>query len=235
MPATMTQTTEPHIAEDATTPHVAHLGLPAALAAFQAEIPSVAKQREVTVEGDNGPEVFMYADLATITERTLPILGKHGLSFSALPTTRDGDGFILEYTLRHEGGGMIAGTFPLPDPTLFDGQDMSGAITRARRLALCAVTGVAPGGDTVDVPRSKPDAPVAEPTPTRDWLAEAALTVDKAAADALWAEARKGVTAGSVPKSMLDEIAAVWRKRQGEQAQPAETPAQSDDAEEAAA
>lgn len=215
MTATKTQT-------ESLPEHVAHESLTAALAAFQAEIPAVRKERKVTVDGDHGPESFMVADLSTITERAMPVLGKHGLSFSTKPTTVEGGGFVLQYALIHETGDCITGTFPLPDPFLFDAQDVGAAITRARRIALCAVTGVAPGGDPYDGRAAKTStvtkADSSEVEPSRDWLADAALAIDKASADALWAEARKGVTEGYEPKWILDEIAAVWRKRKAEHA-----------------
>lgn len=213
-----THAVELRLAEQAlTTPHVSHTSLNEALAAFQAEIPSVTKSREVTVDTENGPEVILWADLATITERTLPILGKHGLSFSALPTSVDGEGFVLQYALTHESGDSATGTFPLPDPFVFEPQDVSAAITRARRLALCAVTGVAPGGDPIDAPRTTP-APEQAWESGRDWVAEVTLMTKNTDADAaaaaymaLWKEARAAVKAKAAPKQILDAMAAAWR------------------------
>ncbi|WP_295035742.1 ERF family protein [uncultured Microbacterium sp.] len=194
--------------------HVEHVDIYEALAAFQAEIPAVRKESEITIDGDHGPESVMYADLATITERAMPVLGRHGLSFSATPTVIEGGGFLLQYALTHEASGQIAGTFPLPDPFLFDPQDLSAAITRARRLAFCAVTGVAPGGDAIDTPRP---APTAQPwEPARAWVAEVATVADADAYIALWNEAREAVKAKDAPRRTLDDMAAAWRKREGE-------------------
>jgi hypothetical protein len=70
----------------------------------------------------------------------LPLLGKHGLSFSTKPTMVDGR-FVLEYVLRHVSGQEDGGQWPLSVGTP---QQMGSAITYARRYALSAITGVAP-------------------------------------------------------------------------------------------
>jgi len=118
-------------------------GLAAALAAFQAETPSVAKGKT----GDAGSYKYQYADLSDVTEKVLPLLGKHGLSFSAKPTVNDKGTFVLAYTLRHVSGESDSGEYPLPAG---NAQQIGSAITYARRYTLCAVTGVAPGGDDDD-------------------------------------------------------------------------------------
>lgn len=118
-------------------------GLAEALAAFQAEIPSVVKGKT----GDAGSYKYQYADLSDVTEKVLPLLGKHGLSFSAKPTHNERGAFVLAYTLRHVGGESDSGEYPLPNG---NAQQIGSAITYARRYVLCAVTGVAPGGDDDD-------------------------------------------------------------------------------------
>lgn len=117
-----------------------HPTLAAALAAFQLEVPTIAKGNTAAVFGG-----YKYADLTDVTQVVLPLLGKHGLAFSAAPTY-DSDGrFVLAYALMHEDGGEVRGTYPLPANG--KPQDIGSAITYARRYALTAVTGVAPGGD----------------------------------------------------------------------------------------
>src|SRR5690606_31859835 len=75
----------------------------------------------------------------------LPLLGKHGLSFSARPTLDEAGRFVLAYSLRHESGDSEDGAYPLP--TTGTPQQVGSAITYARRYALCAVTGVAADED----------------------------------------------------------------------------------------
>lgn len=148
-----------------------HESLAAALAAFQAEIPTIRKGNTATVKSDKGNYSYDYADLADVTEVVLPLLGAHGLAWITVPTFDDVRGFGLHYELRHETGESISGVYPLPAPSAA-AQSIGAAITYARRYTLCAVTGVAPGGDDQDGPPS----PV---RPSTDWLAKirAASTV----------------------------------------------------------
>lgn len=117
-----------------------------ALTAFQLELPYLGKDNTAKVEGKEGKAgfVYKYADLADVSRLVLPLLAKHGLSFSAKPTIDEAGRFVLAYTLRHVGGEEDSGSYPLPTATP---QQVGSAITYARRYALCAVTGVAPDAD----------------------------------------------------------------------------------------
>lgn len=118
-------------------------GLAAALARVQAKLPRVDKGNTA----DAGQYSYRYADLADITEALMPVLAGEGLSFTALPTL-DSDGrFILEYALLHQDGESREGRYPLANG---NPQAMGSSITYARRYALCAVTGLAPGADDDD-------------------------------------------------------------------------------------
>jgi hypothetical protein len=117
--------------------------LAAALAKVQAELPHIAKGEKANV----GQYSYEYADLTAVSQAILPLLGKHGLAFTAWPTLDDGK-FVLSYTLLHSSGEERTGTYPLPDKGT--PQQLGGHITYARRYALCAVTGVAPGGEDND-------------------------------------------------------------------------------------
>lgn len=129
-----------------------------ALAAFQAECPRVGKGSTANA----GTYSYQYADLAEINAVILPLLGKHGLSFSAKPTLVDGR-FVLAYTLRHSSGESDEGMYPLPDPTKASPQQIGSNISYARRYAFCAVTGVAPGGDDDDGAAAQPASREVEP------------------------------------------------------------------------
>ncbi|WP_028924223.1 ERF family protein [Pseudonocardia acaciae] len=135
-----------------TTPAPDSLGadsLGAALAAFQAELPWVGKDNTAQVRSEKGSYSYRYADLSEISPVVLPLLAKHGLSWSARPMLDDSDRFVLRYQLRHASGEKEQGDYPLPDPRSSP-QVLGSAITYARRYSLCAVTGVAPGGDDDD-------------------------------------------------------------------------------------
>lgn len=147
-----------------------HNSLTEALVAFQAELPNVAKANEASVASKEGRSYkYRYADLTDVSSIVLPLLAKHGMAFTAGPTVLDDGRFVLAYSLRHEGtDDVVAGFYPLPTPNS-PPQAIGSAITYARRYALTAVTGVAPGGDDDD----------AAGAPTTDWgkLADEAKTV----------------------------------------------------------
>jgi len=151
--------TEP---KDATTEN----GLYAALAKVQADLPSVAKNKTGEVKKD-GKKVYDYdyADLTDVSEAIMPLLGKNGLAFTARPTLNGGGQFVLAYSLLHSGGEREDGEYPLPSNGT--PQEIGKSITYGRRYCLCAVTGVAPGGDDTDaagVPAHKMDRSRAD-----DW------------------------------------------------------------------
>lgn len=122
-----------------------------ALVALQAHLPRVAKDQEarVTSQRTGKTHSYKYADLADVSEAILPLLAQHGLSFTAAPTIiEDSARFVLDYSLRHVSGEQTGGLYPLPASG--SPQEIGSAITYARRYALCAVTGLAPGGDDDD-------------------------------------------------------------------------------------
>ena len=119
--------------------------LNAALAAFQAELPRVPKDARAHIPGR---DAYEYADIENMSSIVLPLLGKHGLSFSAMPLTRDDGKKVLRYALLHASGVERGGDFELPANV--NAQGMGSAITYARRYTLGPITGVAPGGDDDD-------------------------------------------------------------------------------------
>jgi hypothetical protein len=135
----------------------------AALAAFQSDVPAIRKENTATVRSDKGNYSYSYADLTDISEAALPLLAKQGLSFTAMPTITE-HGFVLRYSLLHEAGHREGGDFPLPDASKFGAQQIGSWLTYARRYALCAITGIAPGGDDDDGEKAK-DARAQEPLP----------------------------------------------------------------------
>lgn len=124
--------------------------LASALAELQKRLPEVRKGETAEVLTKSGGKyTYSYADLADCSKVILPKLGEVGLSFSSKPTIVDGQ-FVLVYTLRHVGGDTDEGVYPLPDPTRHSPQEIGSAITYGRRYSLCAITGLAPGGDDDD-------------------------------------------------------------------------------------
>lgn len=123
--------------------------LAAALAAVQAKMPHVGKDNRAQIKSDKGNYAYFYADLTEISEALLPLLAAQKLAWTTLPTLNDAGVFVLRYALRHSSGESIGGDYPLPAASSTP-QVLGSAITYARRYALCAVTGLAPGGEDDD-------------------------------------------------------------------------------------
>jgi len=146
----MTETAQLRAA--AAPPEPQHPTLAAALAAVQAELPDVGKTSTGKIEGESKTSgrafsyQYKYADLAAVSKAVMPLLGRHGLAFTARPTLLN-DQFFLAYSLMHTSGEREDGVYPLPDPQRTDPKKVGSAITYARRYCLCAATGVAPDED----------------------------------------------------------------------------------------
>lgn len=106
----------------------------AALAAFQAEVPTVAKSHTATVKSDKGSYSYTYAGLANVTEVALPILAKHGLAFVTVP-----GGGVLTGMLLHTSGQSLTGSLPITGGTP---QAIGSSLTYMRRYLLGCMTGL---------------------------------------------------------------------------------------------
>lgn len=119
--------------------------LATALAAFQGEMPKVAKNKSANIPGKNGGTGFKYsyADLADVTEAAMPLLSKHGLSFTCVPDENE-RGFILRGILMHSSGETLEGNLPLRGN---GNQELGSALTYMRRYLLGAMTGIVTDDD----------------------------------------------------------------------------------------
>lgn len=200
--------------------------LASALAAFQLELPTLGKGNVANVRSDKGNYSYRYADLAEVSTLVLPLMAKHGLSFSAKPTIDDGR-FVLAYVLRHTSGETDAGLYPLPSNAT--PQQVGSAITYARRYILTAISGVAPDED--DGGQAAADTRVAHqayerPAPAA-WDPETQVLIDaymdeirKAKTDEDIAVVGKSVAAargsGDIPKAAYDRLAQAAATRKAE-------------------
>lgn len=160
-----------------------------ALAALQAAMPRVAKDHKATVTSQRTGKThsYDYADLTDVTEALYPVMAPLGLSFTCRPsmvvTGPDHyERFVLLYTLQHASGDTLSGEYPLP--AAGSPQEIGSAITYARRYALCAVTGLAPGGDDDDAQAAQQAAPERKPRNTAtdaQLAAEGRMTRQQAA------------------------------------------------------
>ncbi len=123
--------------------------LASALAAFQADIPTPAKDSSATIPSAKGAGYkYDYASLDKITPLILGKLAEVGIAYTAAPDLTE-IGFGLRAKLVHESGDEFGGFYPLGNPNN-PAQAIGAAITYARRYALLALTGVAPGGEDDD-------------------------------------------------------------------------------------
>ena len=118
--------------------------LAAALAAFQAEAPSVRKGKTAKVPTKSGGSYsYSYADLADVADAAYPVLSKHGLSFTCGPRLVEGK-LMLRGTLLHTSGERRHGYLPLNGTTP---QEIGSALTYARRYLLGCLTGIVTDDD----------------------------------------------------------------------------------------
>ena len=70
----------------------------------------VPKKQTAKIETQGGRNYsYTYADLATIAPVVMPLLAKHGLAFTTLPTGRNGAPPMLVGMLIHKSGQFVRG------------------------------------------------------------------------------------------------------------------------------
>lgn len=172
MPATSTPKPKPELTAVEPAPAAApvevttYQGLADALAAFQRSLPSIRKGQVADVRGREGRASYSYsyADLTDVSEAVLPALGAVGLVWiTSLDTVENN--MVLRWELTHGATGETrTGTLPIGRAGA-DWQSLGSAITYARRYALTAATGVAPGGDDDDAKSSSTAGARPAPSP----------------------------------------------------------------------
>lgn len=198
------------------------VGLTAALAAFQADLPTIGKDNVAKVETKTGRNyVYRYADLADIAAVVLPALGRHGLAFCASTVLTAPGRVALVCELRHVSGESIRCDWPLPDTT--DAQTLGSAITYGRRYSLMAMTGVHPAAeDEFSRPggaAQQPSVPPAPLTAVLELARACGVDGDNLAADV--AARHDGRTLADLTVAELREEYRHWHARWAEQDQAA--------------
>lgn len=111
-----------------------------ALAKAQSEMSNAAKDK-------NNPFFkSKYADLTSVWDACRDPLTKNGLAVTQIIAIYEQGGVILKSVLLHSSGEWVESMMPVV-PVKNDPQSMGSAITYARRFALSALVGVAPGDD----------------------------------------------------------------------------------------
>lgn len=120
-----------------------HPTLAAALAAVQSALPVVHKGKAASIKSDKGSYGYSYADLSDVTAVIMPLLAKHGLSFTCTPRLVE-RGYELAGLLLHTSGERVEGALPLTGGTP---QQLGSSITYMRRYLLGCMTGVVTDDD----------------------------------------------------------------------------------------
>ena len=129
-----------------TAPTLGLAKLSAALSKVQAELPKLERDRTVEVTQKSGATYsYSYVTLANLSDAILPLLGKHGLSFVAMPGAGADGKMCVRYHLLHDSGEALSGEFPISGEGGI--QMIGGRITYARRYCLAAIVGVAADED----------------------------------------------------------------------------------------
>jgi hypothetical protein len=114
-----------------------------ALAAFQQEVPTIHK-------GTQGFG-YSYADLPAIFDKINPLLKKHGLGFTQLLQSKDGENYLATVLFHVESGESIESTTLIPQVQLKgmnDYQSFGSGVTYFRRYALSSALGLVTDKDT---------------------------------------------------------------------------------------
>jgi hypothetical protein len=111
-----------------------------ALAAFQSEMPKVGKAQKATVPlKAGGSYSYKYAGLPDVVDAVVPLLTKHGLSFTCCPRRAADGTYELAGILLHTSGESLTGSLPIFGR---QAQEIGSAITYGRRYLLGCMTGV---------------------------------------------------------------------------------------------
>jgi len=120
-----------------------------ALAAFQADCPTIQKTKSVIVKGEVR---YKYAPLESIVDQVKENLRKHGFSYTlkARQTPKD---FTAICEAHHQDGHTETTEFSIPiatDNFMNDSQKVGSANTYAKRYAFCNAFGIMTGDEDFD-------------------------------------------------------------------------------------
>lgn len=130
--------------------------------AFQMECPEIRKAKTAEIATKSGARFsYTYAPLEVITRTILPVLAKHGLTYSwgNAEYTAQGKILIVPCVLRHVAGHEEVSSFPVPvdqGGRMSDAQAMGGALTYGRRQSLIAVLGLTTADEDTDAAKREP-------------------------------------------------------------------------------
>lgn len=137
-----------------------------AMAAFQAECPSIKKAStaKITSKRSGTSFAYTYAELDEIARVINPIMAKHGLSYG-WDSDVNGATLVCVCTVRHKAGHSIQSKFTLPvasEGGMSAQQEVGAALTFAQRRSLSSALGLTTTDEDTDA------APQKDPTPIND-------------------------------------------------------------------
>ncbi len=166
-----------------------------ALALAQGEFPAIEKTKVGKVEGQSkgsGRDYkfeYKYADISDVLSAVRPVLAKHDIALLQLTEVDDANVMHVRTRLVHKSGQWIESTYPVCSIGM-DHQKMGGALTYARRYALCSIVGVAAeddldgqGAGTVESKGKRKSAPSAT---LEERQAALNAAKDQVALEAVW-------------------------------------------------
>lgn len=168
-----------------------------AMAAFQAECPTVDKTKKVL--NKDGSVRYVYAPLDVIVTQVRSILGKHGLSYS-IDATQTPEGITATCKVTHLLGHFEVSSFTVPvdkEGYMTAPQKVASALTFAKRYAFTNVLGILTGDEDTDATDVK-----AEKKP-RDIKADIVFLLRELGVSA---KTREEVEAAVKQKTQLDLI-----------------------------
>ena len=159
-------------------------------------------------KGPDGKPIPDYADLATIFDTARKALADNGLSVTQafMPYGEDGT-MMLVTTLGHSSGQFQRSYLPMKGNV--PPQQLAGTATYLKRVALCALIGIAADDDDDG---QQANATAAAATVNDEPRIVAALgkklrsAKDKAARDSEIARAKRGVSEGKLSEASLDNL-----------------------------
>lgn len=177
-------------------------------------------------KGADGKPIPDYADLATVLDTVRTALSKNGLSVtqSFMPFGDDGTTMVLVTTMGHKSGQFQRSYVPMKCNVA--PQQMAATATYLKRMALCALVGVAADDDDNGEQAEKGHVTAAVNDESRIVLALQKKVKAAKGHDARWAEvsrAEKGLREGAISKKGYDAIVEVAEALDEQEAQKAES------------
>lgn len=150
-----------------------------------------------------------YADLATIFDTIRKALADNGLSItqSFMPHGDDG-GMMLVTTMGHSSGQFQRSFLPMKGNV--PPQQLAAAATYLKRVALCAIVGIAADDDDDGETAQRTSAVAAandEAKIERALIAKVRASKDEDGIDAVLSQTSRGVESGQLSKAAADRIA----------------------------